>query len=194
MLTRISRDRVGSPQPEDSALAGAIQEIAESDVFRAAPMMRRLFLYLWENRGETVSEYGIAVEALGRAANFDSRTDASVRVQVARLRAKLAEFYAREQEDFPLQLRIPVGGHEIEWSLRQKPLLPAPALPAASGTDWKSAFIAATAAAVVLAIVCTVLALKPGILHVATAAHPPLPRFWKTFFRTANLPILSFPI
>ena len=186
MLTKISRDRVTSPGTvEDPILADLIRQVSDSDVFRTAPMMRRLLLYLWENRGEAVSEYGIATEALGRASNFDSRTDASVRVQVARLRAKLAEFYAREGDAFPLQVRVPVGGHEIEWTLRVEsvPVPPAaPAvLPAAPPVNWRNAFLVASSAAFLLAIVCAVLALRPGVLRVSGPAHPPLPRFWSTF-------------
>jgi hypothetical protein len=122
MLTKVPRERAvsGTVAQLNPAVTALIDEIAESEVFRAAPAMRKLLVYLWQNQGGSISEYAIATEALGRPSDFDSRTDASVRVQVARLRTKLNEFYAREGKNFSLQLRIPVGGHEIEWSLERK--------------------------------------------------------------------------
>ena len=79
--------------------------------------MRTLLHYLWQHRGEAISEYAIAVDALGRNPDFDPRADATVRVQIARLRAKLKEFYEGEGLAFPLRLSIPVGRHEIKWDV-----------------------------------------------------------------------------
>jgi DNA-binding response OmpR family regulator len=56
--------------------------------------MRSLLLYLWKHQGEPISEYAIAVDALGRSPDFDPKADSTVRVQVARLRTKLKDFYA----------------------------------------------------------------------------------------------------
>ena len=45
---------------------------------------------------ETVSEYDIAVEALGRRPDFNPKHDAIVRVEAHRVRKRLSEFYRRE--------------------------------------------------------------------------------------------------
>lgn len=58
--------------------------------------MRTLLVYLWEHQGESVSEYAISIDALGRQSDFDPKVDANVRVQVGRLRAKLKEGYEEE--------------------------------------------------------------------------------------------------
>jgi hypothetical protein len=191
MLTKTSThgaDR--APRPDDAALAGMVDQIAESEAFRAAPVMRKILLYLWQTRGESISEYAIATEALGRPADFDTRTDASVRVQVARLRAKLTEFYARREDDFPLQLRIPLGSHELEWFVRPHPRDPQ-APPELAETpppakSWKVPFVVACAVAGALMIVCIVLALRHNPAAASTAAVTSLPRFWKSFLETGK--------
>src|SRR5947207_13850323 len=92
-----------------------IRQLADSETFRSAPTMRALLLYLWEHQGEPISEYAIATEALGRSADFEPKLDSTVRVQVARLRAKLKEFYESAGGEFPLRLSLPLGRHEPGW-------------------------------------------------------------------------------
>src|SRR5262245_59180996 len=94
------------------------RQVADSETFRTAPTMRALLLYLWEHHGEPVSEYAIATEALGRAADFEPKVDSTVRVQIARLRTKLKEFHNAAGDDFPLRLSLPLGRHELEWTYR----------------------------------------------------------------------------
>jgi hypothetical protein len=95
-----------------------INSLLESSNFERSGALRKLLLYLWHNRSETLSEYAVATEALGRRADFYPKIDATVRVQVSRLRQKLKEFYEGEGEDFPLLLRIPMGSHVLEVSHR----------------------------------------------------------------------------
>src|SRR5579883_2671825 len=107
------RESVRAKPP--NRLNDLLRQIAESDVFRTAPAMRALLLYLWAHAGEPISEYGIATEALGRSPEFDPRTDSTVRVHIARLRAKLKEFYETAGDGFPLRLNLPLGSHELQW-------------------------------------------------------------------------------
>ena len=74
--------------------------------------MRKLLRYLWEQRDAVVSEYAIATEGLERSADFDSSADASVRVQISRLRRKLKDFYTSETDE-PEMLQIPTGTHQL---------------------------------------------------------------------------------
>lgn len=102
------------PEPEPSEEERWFQELAGGPSFRKSPSIRALLLFLWRHRGSQLSEYSIATEALGRKADFDPRTDATVRVHVARLRQKLKEFYEGEGSDFPLRLSIPLGSHDLK--------------------------------------------------------------------------------
>jgi DNA-binding response OmpR family regulator len=86
-----------------------LRQVADSEPFRTAPTMRALLFYLWEHQREPISEYAIATEALGRSPDFDPKLDSTVRVQVARLRAKLKDFYQAGDGTFPLRLSVPLG-------------------------------------------------------------------------------------
>lgn len=84
-----------------------------SRLLEKSPAMKRLLIYLWEHRAEDLNEYAIATEALDRRSDFDPRTDAAVRVQIARLRQKLKEFYDDEGAQDPWRLWIPLGSYQI---------------------------------------------------------------------------------
>jgi hypothetical protein len=112
---------IGPPEnaiPSGSELPADTKDLLESSSFERSGALRKLLLYLWHNRSGTLSEYAVATEALGRRADFDPKIDATVRVQVSRLRQKLKEFYEGEGENFPLLLRIPMGSHVLEVSPR----------------------------------------------------------------------------
>lgn len=88
--------------------------IFESRVFEKSPALRRLLLYLWDHRSEEVNEYAIATEALERRTDFDPRSDSAVRVQVARLRQKLKEYYDEEGKAEPSRITIPLGSYNLQ--------------------------------------------------------------------------------
>jgi hypothetical protein len=90
-----------------------VQKVAQSAQFTRAETLKRLLLYLWSQRDEDISEYAVATEALGRRSDFDPKTDASVRVQISRLRRKLKDFYELEGAGEPFTLHIPMGTHTL---------------------------------------------------------------------------------
>ena len=61
--------------------------------------------------GERLKEYVIGVEVFDRDATYDPRLDSIVRVEAARLRSKLAEYYAGEGRDDAVVLSLPKGGY-----------------------------------------------------------------------------------
>jgi len=99
-------------QPEHQAL---VQIIAASPALARSPALRKLLLYLWEHREQPVSEYAIGVDIFGKRDDFDPRTDATVRVQISRLRQKLKEFSETEAGQAGLRLVIPQGSHQLEF-------------------------------------------------------------------------------
>jgi hypothetical protein len=88
--------------------------VLESRLFEKAPALRALLIYLWQHREEAISEYAIATEALGRNRFFDARTDATVRVQISRLRQRLDRFYEGEGNRCRERLIIPLGSHQVQ--------------------------------------------------------------------------------
>lgn len=93
---------------------GFLDVIASSNCFAKAPALRRLLVYLWEHRGEDISEYAIAVDVLSKRPHFDPKVDASVRVHISRLRQKLREYFDDEGRHLPFRVVIPQGTHAIQ--------------------------------------------------------------------------------
>jgi hypothetical protein len=94
--------------------AASVSQVLDSRTFEKTPALRALLEYLWRHREEAISEYAIATEALGRPASFDARTDATVRVQISRLRQRLEKFYEDEGQRCAERLIIPLGSHRVE--------------------------------------------------------------------------------
>jgi hypothetical protein len=85
-----------------------------SHAFERTPVLKGLLVYLWVHRGEEFSEYAIATGALGRRPDFDPKADATVRVEISRLRQRLKEFYETEGATTRVRVRIPMGSHYLE--------------------------------------------------------------------------------
>lgn len=88
--------------------------VLASDVFRRSPKLSRLLKYLCDMQldglaGE-ITEYSIALDALGRDAQFDPQQDAVVRVDTHHLRKRLREYYTTGAgADHQFQIVIPNG-------------------------------------------------------------------------------------
>src|SRR5882724_6528386 len=155
-----------------------IRQVADSERFRPAPTMRALLLYLWEHQGEPISEYAIATEALGRSPEFDPRLDSTVRVQAARLRAKLKEFYEAGGGEFPLRLSLPRGRHELTWVYQP----PHKSIASTLSIFPKRYLWGVAVTELALLIVCIVLAIQNRGLKASIPPPPPtMPRFWRSF-------------
>lgn len=81
---------------DSEQLAARADHIRASGLLGRSGQLSRLFDYLVECsvQGKSPKEIDIAVEALGRGAEFDVTQDAVVRVYVHKLRRRLEEFYA----------------------------------------------------------------------------------------------------
>ncbi len=108
----------------------AIESLVKSQVLHGSESLCKLLRYLAEqalqNPGAAIKEYQIATEVFGRAADFDSHLDSTVRVQAGRLRVKLAEYYASEGANDPLIVELPRGSYSVAFHSR--PTLPKPQL------------------------------------------------------------------
>ncbi len=190
--------------PESHGQAGAtarivseeeqFRAILESPSFQKAPAVRSLLLYLWCNRGQPVSEYAIATEALGRKPDFDPRLDATVRVLISRLRQKLKEFYEIEGKGLALRISIPLGGHQLEVQLiRQPEALPplTPVVIQAKASGWSRMALAISCA--ILSAICLAEYTQNRRLSAQVQRRSPLPRFWETFFANGKKTNLFLP-
>ncbi len=64
-----------------------------------------------EGKHEQLKEYVLGVEVYQKGADFDPRIDSTVRVEAARLRAKLREYYETEGRSDPVRIDLPKGGY-----------------------------------------------------------------------------------
>jgi hypothetical protein len=60
-------------------------------------------------RGDRIKEYSLGVSVLGKADSFDPKADPIVRVQMRRLRERLARYYANQGRNDSLVIDIPKG-------------------------------------------------------------------------------------
>jgi len=190
----LASNRIAGKNGDDSQLVQSIdhlfKQVVDSETFKAAPVMRGLLFYLWQHRGESPSEYAIAIDALGRRPDFDPKLDATVRVGIARLRAKLKEFYEREIEPSPFQLTIPLGYHELKWIQ----------IPSSHVKDQppplriQFILLGLITTAIVLAVLCINLFHENRTLKASKAATlPQLPSLWRSVLASGKAPTIVVP-
>lgn len=96
-------------------IRAGLDRVLVSDAFRAAPQLSAFLGFVVERtvegRASELKGYTIAVEGLGRPADFNPQLDPIVRVEAGRLRRALAQYYAGDGRDDPVQISMPVGGY-----------------------------------------------------------------------------------
>ncbi len=110
-------------EPEKLELAALLT----SGIFGRAPNLALVLNYTcaryFDGAAEQIKEYNIAVEALGRPANFDQRSDSIVRVEAHRLRKRLREYYEGEGANHAIRIEIPSGQYAPRFVYREQPQL-----------------------------------------------------------------------
>jgi TolB-like protein len=108
-------------RPDD--VVAAIHRVLASPAFEAAPQARRFLAFVADEtidgRGHLLNERKVARLALGRAADFDARTDPSVRVQARRVRDRLDRYYLADGRDDPIRVDLPLGQYAVVFSARR---------------------------------------------------------------------------
>ncbi|MEQ8411334.1 MAG: hypothetical protein RIB52_07250 [Erythrobacter sp.] len=121
--------------------------VLDDHVFRRSPTQARLLRYLVERTVRNApppTQYDIAVEGLGKPADFDLSNDSYPRVQVSRLRNNLDNYYARNLPHAGRRLTIEPGEYTLKLVPVEMPGAAAaagqdPAKAAASGTVFAQA-------------------------------------------------------
>jgi malectin (di-glucose binding ER protein) len=103
---------MAAPVHPDEAKA-ELGAVLSSGVFAHAPSLAQFLSYVCnkslEGQANQIKEYNIAVEALGRLADFDQKRDSIVRVEAHRLRKRLRQYYASDGASHTVQILIPPG-------------------------------------------------------------------------------------
>jgi len=139
-----------------------VERITQSKAFRNADVLRHLFSYLADaslnGAADDLKEYTVGVDALGKPSSYDPRQESAVRMQVARLRQKLAEYYRTEGLEDPVIVDLPKGGFKVTFEPRPAAApfepIPAPEIPAAEPAAGWSVREKVLAAGLAIAVVC----------------------------------------
>ncbi|MCU1296875.1 MAG: hypothetical protein JWO91_1153 [Acidobacteriaceae bacterium] len=186
-----------------------LDKIAHSHVLQGSESLCRLLHYLGEHAlnhlGEHLKEYQIATEIFGRPADFNPQSDSTVRVQVGRLRSKLAEYYNAEGADDPILVDLPKGSYLISFhhrdaasktvdsQMRERMVATKPA----GNRQWQLTVIAVGIFFAVLFALMTVLLRHRQTGNLASAFPGFQPagaysKFWRAFVSTPEEPWVIF--
>jgi hypothetical protein len=191
----------------DDALAAEVERILESDTFRNSEALRRLLRFLADKRlageADQLKEYSVGIDALGKPATYDPRHDSTVRIQVSRLRQKLAEYYRTEGKQDTLTIDLPKGRFKLTCEENPPPATRVPGL-ADNGNTAAAAVEPARSRAPLLLSAGLALALIWAIVATAQFARereraslfttmwtPELEQLWKPFLNSEKPLLIS---
>ena len=130
-----------------------VQRIIQSKAFRTSEVHRNLLHYLAEKSlagtADSLKEYTVGLDVFAKPASYDPRQESVVRMHMARLRQKLAEYYRTEGLTDPIIVDLPKGAFKVTFEPRAAVVAPeaAPTSPASRsrGLDRHSGAAASTA-------------------------------------------------
>src|SRR5258708_8189811 len=183
-------------------IQSCVDRILQGGTFRNAPSSRRLLKYLVDHSlsgdADQLKEYTIGVDAFHKAGDYDPRLDSTVRIQIGRLRQKLAEYYREEGKDDELVVDLPKGRFSLICEPRSAPVAaagvaeeaPEPALEttALSRSPWRLAAFALAGLCVMMMAVAIYCYSKLRTAQDASAAlwSSDLAELWRPFLNTGR--------
>jgi hypothetical protein len=195
---------------ERDEIFSQINRLTSSHTLHSSESLCKLLRYLahhtLDNPGVPLKEYQIATEVFARSADFDPQVDATTRVQAGRLRSKLAEYYASEGTEDPIQIELPKGAYLLTFHYRPRleaksgnhhPPGPEENAPNKPSRKWIIAFAAACALLIAAVGIINTLARSRTALETALAssvqsAPAPLQTFWKPLLARPDDPWVIF--
>ena len=98
-----------------------LERVLTSRCFRSRKTLCLLLRYLTEQallgKADQLSQYTIAVQALGKTKDFNATIDPVVRIQIGRLRQQLDEYYKTEGKFNPLRITLPSRSYQLVITL-----------------------------------------------------------------------------
>src|SRR5579871_3763774 len=137
---------------EAEASHAQVQRILQSKAFRTSEVQRNLLTYLAEKSltgaAGGLKEYTVGLDVFAKPASFDPRQESAVRMHIARLRQKLAEYYRTEGADDEVIVDLPKGGFKMTFEPRPLSARPIPT------THRSTTLLAASLAIAILVASC----------------------------------------
>jgi TolB-like protein len=114
-------DQNTQSQVDPESIRQELDRLLSSKVFFPARRSQSFLRYVIDKSlaGNPPKEYEIAVEVLGKGADYDPAIDSTVRVEAGRLRNKLREYYDVEGAADPILITIPKGGYAAVFTPRE---------------------------------------------------------------------------
>ena len=117
-----------------------IDRLCASDVLHGSESLCRLLRYLAqkeiESPGAHVKEYQIATEVYGRPSDFNPQVDSTIRVQAARLRSKVNDYYSSHGTNDSVLVELPRGSYSLQF--RHRPTVGSSVAQAGTNGDIKA--------------------------------------------------------
>ncbi len=174
-----------------------VRRILESKAFKTSEVHRNLLNYLagksLAGDADSLKEYTVGLDVFAKPSSYDPRQESVVRMHMARLRQKLAEYYRTEGVDDPVIVDLPKGGFKVTFDLKPPPPEPEPSLPAAiplppprKSYQWELVLAALLVAAIVVA---SYFGLR--LRQVEQTTHMTVPTTWTPELRELWAPLIA---
>ena len=111
-------------ESDQKAIREQLVRILNSGPFHQSQRRQRFLEYLVNEtlagRGERLKAYNVALEVFERPETFDPITDPLVRIEAARLREKLREYYGTDGQSDPIHIDLPKGTYTPQIEFRHE--------------------------------------------------------------------------
>lgn len=128
-------------ESDQKAVREQLHRILRSGPFQQSRRRQRFLEYIVNEtlagRGERLKGYNIALEVFDRPETFDPLVDPVVRIEAARVRDRLREYYDADGQSDPISIGLPKGTYSPQIEFRQT-TTSAPRAATGEGTVWNS--------------------------------------------------------
>lgn len=192
-------------------LGSEVEKILTSETFRNSEALKRLLRFLADKtlagESETLKEYTIGLDVIGKPPTYDPRSDSTVRIQVGRLRQKLIQYYRQEGTGNEWIVDLPKGqfGLTCEPAIKPQvqPPLEDPAIEKIQPVPQRRGLLVAGLALSLVAVTCVAGYLAYSLMNERRTSHeeatwtPELNELWRMFLdprRPSLVSVLDHPM
>jgi hypothetical protein len=177
-----------------------VRRILQSKALRTSEVHRNLLMYLAEKslsgEADALKEYTVGLDVFAKPDSYDPRQESVVRMHMARLRQKLAEYYRTEGLTDPIIVDLPKGAFKVTFEPRPAAVAPetAPALVtvAVSAPPGSRRILVVLVALIVVAVACaSYFGLRLLQVERTAAVLTPPPAAWTPDLQELWAPLLA---
>lgn len=181
----------------NDAVLASLQSVLNSKTFAHSASLRQALDFIvrktLSSPLESIKEYTLATEVLGRSGDFDPKTDNIVRVQMHRLREKLEEYYTAEGQRDRVRIVMPRGQYSTEYLrvIADPTSAITNLLPPTGASELKRRGVDWLWGAGVCLAVCSLVFVTTRIAH-SPKLSSPLRALWEPFLSPSSTPLIIY--